>query len=226
MCKLLCFICLLAISFFSHALPNDFVYLNQIVPDVIEDIRYAGNNNFIGNTIPGYQAAKCILTRQAAEQLKKIQMKAKAMGYSLKVFDCYRPQMAVDSFIRWSKTSNSKMKARFYPNEDKNVLFAKGYLAEHSGHTRGSTIDLTLVQINNKNGRQTTTELDMGTPYDYLDKKANVFYPKLTPIQRTNRQLLRRLMLSNGFKPYPQEWWHFTLRNEPYPHKYFNFQVQ
>ena len=134
-----------------HALPNGFVYLHDLAPSIVEEMRYAGNNNFVGHRIPGYRHAHCVLTHAAALQLKNVQIAALAEGYGLKVYDCYRPQAAVNAFYRWSlNTNDTKMKQWFYPHELKNSLFAKGYIAQYSGHTRGSTVDITLIRTHPK----------------------------------------------------------------------------
>nr|WP_042238661.1 M15 family metallopeptidase [Legionella oakridgensis] len=216
------------------ALPNNFVYLHDVAPNIIEDMRYAGNNNFVGTPIPGYLAPRCILTRAAAIQLQKAQLAIARQGYRLKVYDCYRPQMAVNAFNLWSKDLNdTRMKQRFYPHEPKKTLFDKGYIALYSGHSRGSTVDITLIKTSNANKTNQKNDnlgknhpIDMGTPFDYFDKSAHVFYRGLSKQQLKNRMLLRTLMMTYGFKPYPKEWWHFTLDNEPYPHTYFNFPVK
>lgn len=239
--RILTLIILSSLSFGANALPKGFVYLSDLAPSIIQDLRYTTSNNFIGNPIPGYKASRCILTLATAEQLAKIQKAANKMGYSLKVYDCYRPQRAVNAFYQWSQNpKDTRMKALFYPREDKKYLFAKGYIAEHSGHTRGSTVDLTLVQIGAAYPRsipitslcfgktanyRNDDSIDTGTRFDCMDVSAKVFYPDLSQQQKANRLLLRHLMLDNGFKPYSQEWWHFTLRKEPYPETYFDFPV-
>jgi len=212
----------------------------------VEEMRYAGNNNFVGHRIPGYRHAHCVLTHAAALQLKNVQIAALAEGYGLKVYDCYRPQAAVNAFYRWSlNTNDTKMKQWFYPHELKNSLFAKGYIAQYSGHTRGSTVDITLIRTHPKpidtskpkpfkvsacpypiENDMKSISIDMGTPFDCFDGSARVFFNKLTKEQRTNRMLLRRLMVQHGFIPYSKEWWHFSLANEPYPHTYFDFPIQ
>jgi zinc D-Ala-D-Ala dipeptidase len=214
---------LLCVTTLSQALPAPFVYLHQVAPSIIQDMRYASSNNFTGRPVPGYNSPRCILTLQAAKQLQLIQAKAKKKGYSLKVYDCYRPQKAVDAFNRWSQNlSDQKTKAAYYPREKKDTLFDKGYIAHYSGHTRGSTVDLTLV----KQDKTGTHSLDMRTPFDYFDKRTHAYYSGLSKAQKHNRMVLRRLMTGNGFKPYSKEWWHFTLSKEPFPKKYFNFPVQ
>lgn len=227
----LIFLFLASLCQFVYALPKGFVYLDEVAPDIIEDIRYAGHNNFVGSPIPGYLMPRCILTRRAAEKLQRAQADISSRGYRLKVYDCYRPQMSVDAFNRWSQDDkDTRMKALFYPNEAKNKLFSKGYIARYSGHSRGSTVDITLVKIPQRNKRGATNQhhrsINMGTRFDYFDKSTHVFYPGLNQEQLNNRMLLRRLMIKFDFVPYHKEWWHFTLRDEPYPRSYFNFPVQ
>ncbi|KTD65336.1 M15 family metallopeptidase [Legionella spiritensis] len=228
-----------------HALPPGFVYLQDVAPEIIEDIRYAGSGNFIGKPVPGYQSGRCILTIAAARHLADVQKEAMKKGYRVKVYDCYRPTRAVNAFYQWSQNPNdTRMKRYYYPREEKKTLFAKGYIARHSGHSRGSTLDLTLVKLSPENSvsdktrttsircfGKTTKYIDdgtinTGTRFDCLDKSAHVFYPDLSEQQHKNRLFLRRLMIQNGFTPYNKEWWHFTLSQEPYPHSYFNFPVQ
>jgi zinc D-Ala-D-Ala dipeptidase len=205
----------------TQKIPKGFVYVKDIIPNAFFDIRYFGKFNFIGSPIDGYRTPKAILTKEAAEALKKVQYDLNKYSLGIKVFDAYRPQIAVNHFIRWSKdTKDTKMKKDFYPNEDKKNLFTKGYIAEKSGHSRGSTIDLTIVDL--KSG----TDLDMGSSYDFLDKISASEYQSITPQQRANRILLRNIMEKHGFKYYSKEWWHFTLIKEPYPKTYFNFPVE
>lgn len=224
------------------ALTTNFVYLNDIAPSIIEDLRYATSNNFIGHPVPGYKNGRCILTRQAALQLAKAQITANKMGYSLKIYDCYRPQRAVKAFYQWSQTADDKtLKKLFYPREDKSRLFDEGYIALFSGHSRGSTVDLTLVKLGSKESSfkpknqlcygQNSDYLDdnsinMGTRFDCLDKSAHLVNPDLCAEQKANRRLLQQLMKANGFRGYSKEWWHFTLNKEPYPHRYFDFLVE
>lgn len=235
-------LCLYLLPNTSWALPKGFVYLDKIAPSIIQNMRYASSYNFIGRPITGYSRGRCILTHQAADKLANIQAQALNKGYSLKVYDCYRPQRAVDDFFQWSKNSQNGMKQAFYPREDKTTLFTKGYIAKYSGHSRGSTVDLSLVPLKQKTKKHrsnkelsacfapykkriTDDSVDMGTNYDCLDKSAHVFYKKITKRARYNRYLLRKLMINNGFYPYSKEWWHFTLRNEPFKRQYFNFLV-
>jgi len=202
-------------------MPEDFVYAKEIMPSLRTDLRYYSSNNFIGEPIDGYIRPKCILTKEAATALKKVQDEFARLGFGLLVFDAYRPQRAVDHFIRWSKDSaDTKMKEQFYPNINKKDLFNEGYISEKSGHSRGSTVDITIVSL------RTGHILDLGGPYDYFDKKSWVDYKNITKNQRAIRLMLQRRMVKHGFKYYPKEWWHFTLAKEPYPDTYFDFLVK
>jgi len=204
--------------------PKDFVDIEQVVPGIRKDIRYFTANNFVGERIDGYTAAKCLLTAKAAEALKRVQADLKPFGLGLKVFDCYRPQRAVNHFIRWAKNlGDTRMKGRFYPDVAKKNLFKEGYIAARSSHTRGSTVDLTLVAIAADGGAQ---EVDMGTGYDLFSPKSWPTSPQMRGGQRAHRMLLQTLMMKHGFALYPQEWWHFTLKDEPYPDTFFNFPVE
>jgi len=202
-------------------IPEGFVYAKEIMPALRTDLRYYSSNNFVGKPIDGYNKPKCILTKEAAEALKKVQDEFARLGFGLMVFDAYRPQRAVDHFIRWSKDSiDTKMKEEFYPNINKKDLFEEGYISEKSGHSRGSTVDVTVVSL------RTGHILDLGGPYDYFDKKSSVDYTNITKNQRAIRLMLQRRMLKHGFKYYPKEWWHFTMANEPYPDTYFDFPIE
>lgn len=205
----------------SQKLPKGFVHLNNIDPTIKSELRYTTNNNFIGKPINGYLNKIVIITKPTAIALKKVQEKLAPFGLSLKIFDAYRPQQSVDQFVKWAKKINDTIKKHeFYPNVAKKDLFKLGYIAKKSGHTRGSTVDLTIIDI--KSGK----ELDMGSSYDFFGIISHPHHKNLTKKQRANRLLLRNLMLSNGFKPYESEWWHFTLKNEPFPNTYFNFPIQ
>lgn len=205
----------------STTLPEGFVYVADLAPEVLPEIRYHGHNNFTGAPVPGYDAPTAILTTEAATALKAVSDDCRAMGYALKIFDAYRPQTAVNSFLQWVKAPETGIsKAAFYPNINKTQLFKQGYLASRSGHSRGSTVDLTLVDL------ATGLELDMGAPFDFLDPISHFNAKGLTNEQIYNRSLLRILMETHGFRPYDKEWWHFTLRNEPYPKTYFDFPVR
>ena len=202
--------------------PDDssgFVILSEVAPDIIQEIRYYSTYNFVGERIDGYEKPRALMTIEAAQALKKVSDDVMKMGYRLKIYDAYRPQMAVDHFVRWAENiSDVRMKKYFYPNVDKRNLFSEGYIAEKSGHTRGSTVDLTLFDMN------TGKELDMGGTFDYFGELSHPDYKgELTAQQLKNRKILRDAMIKNGFKPIDTEWWHFTLENEPYPDTYFTF---
>ncbi len=200
----------------------DFVLLADVCPDIIQEIRYYTTYNFVGERIPGYERPVAYLTRQAADSLKLVCDDLKEQGYRLKVFDAYRPQMAVDFFVRWgSDLEDQRMKEYFYPDCPKSELFRRGYIAHKSGHTRGSTLDLTLFDM------KTEREVDMGGTYDFLGETSHYNYSRgLTRDQINHRRLLREAMMRHGFKPIAVEWWHFTLRNEPYPDHYFTFPIR
>ena len=205
----------------NQNLPKGFVYLTNVDSSIKSELRYISNNNFIGKPIDGYINKTVIISKPTAFALKKIQEKLLEFNLSLKVFDAYRPQQAVDHFVRWAKVLNDTlMKQQYYPKVPKNQLFKLGYIAAKSGHTRGSTVDLTIIDLT------TGKELNMGSPYDYFGIESHPKQNNLNKIQRANRLLLRNLMLSNGFKPYENEWWHFTLKNEPFPKTYFNFPIK
>jgi D-alanyl-D-alanine dipeptidase len=204
------------------ALPDNFVYLEDVDPSIIQEIKYFTHDNFIGRPIAGYETARCILTRPAALALTKIQKQLQSQSLSLKVFDCYRPQTAVNDFIKWSQdASDQKMKATYYPRINKADVFTLGYVAEKSGHTRGSTVDLTIVRVDH----QSINELAMGTHFDFMDERSHYFSDHIQNESRENRQLLRTVMQTD-FEPYDMEWWHFTLKNEPFPETYFDFAVK
>jgi len=203
------------------ALPTHFVYLREIDPSIIQDIKYFTSDNFMGRPINGYDAPQCIFTKDAALALAKVQQQLKKQSLSLKVFDCYRPQTAVNHFIVWSKDAvDQKMKSLYYPHVNKADCFKLGYVAEKSAHTRGSAVDLTIVRL------PTKIELDMGTRFDFMDESSYPLSEKIQGQARENRLLLRRLMQQYGFEPYEKEWWHFTFKNEAYPDTYFDFPVK
>ena len=201
--------------------PSGFVYIAEAVPDAILEIRYYSTYNFVGDRIDGYEQPTAMLTVEAARALKAVSDDVKSQGYRLKIFDAYRPQCAVTHFMNWAKdTGDTRMKAYFYPNLDKSVLFAQGYIAEKSGHSRGSTVDLTLFDT------RTGKEVDMGGTFDWFGEESHPDYRGVTEAQLANRMLLREIMLAHGFKPLVEEWWHFTLGDEPYPDTYFDFPVR
>ena len=198
-----------------------FVMLADAVPDAILEIRYFGTYNFVGTRIDGYLEPTALLTREAADSLQAVSKDVMALGYRLKIYDAYRPQKAVDHFVRWAEQiPDTLMKPYFYPDLDKSVLFAKGYIAKKSGHTRGSTVDLTLFDMN------TEKEVDMGGTFDWFGPESHPDFRGITPAQFANRMILRRAMMRHGFKPISSEWWHFTLKNEPFPNTYFTFPVK
>ena len=212
---------------------GDFVNITDVVPDAILEARYFGTYNFVGQRIDGYLEPTALLTREAADSLKAVSDDVKKQGYRLKIYDAYRPQCAVDHFVRWGKDlSDTLMRPYFYPDVDISLLFVRGYIAEKSGHSRGSTLDLTLFDM--ASGK----ELDMGGVHDWFGIESHPDYggdpetlehqdpEKLTAEQFRNRMILREAMLRHGFLPYDCEWWHFTLANEPYPETYFTFPVK
>ncbi len=206
----------------AQKLPSGFVYLKDVVPSVKLELRYAGTHNFIGKPIDGYLASKCIVTDETALALAMVQSELNNKYLSLKIYDSYRPQRSVDHFVRWAKEINdTQNKTEFYPKVQKINLLKEGYIASKSGHTRGSTVDLTIIDLSDNN-----KELDMGSPYDFFSKQSWVSFPDITKKQQTNRMLLQQIMLKNNFRNYEQEWWHFTLINEPFPNTYFDFPIE
>ena len=199
---------------------SNFVVLSEAVPDVILEIRYYSTYNFVGERIDGYEQPIALITKPAAAALKKVSDELVSKGYRLKIFDAYRPQKAVTHFMNWALDANdTRMKEYFYPELEKKVLFPLGYIAEHSGHSRGSTVDLTLFDM------KLEKEVDMGGTFDYFGKLSHPDFTGITATQFSNRMLLRKVMTKHGFKPLAEEWWHFTLKNEPYPDTYFTFPV-
>ena len=200
--------------------PSDFVLVSDVVPEVMLDIRYYSTYNFVGERIDGYEEPVAMLTWEAADALKEVSEDLSEQGYGLKIYDAYRPQTAVDNFVEWSQDmEDNKMKDDFYPELDKSVLFSEGYIASHSGHSRGSTVDLTLYDLS------TDKELDMGGTFDYFGMVSHSDYAGITDEQYANRMILKNAMTSHGFKSISTEWWHFTLKNEPYPDIFFTFPV-
>lgn len=210
-----------AVSFEQSSDNSDFVMLTDVVADVILEMRYFSTYNFVGTRIDGYNVPVALCTREAAEALKVASDNLGAMGYRLLVFDAYRPQSAVDHFLRWARdVSDTAMKQVFYPHLNKNQIIPQNYLASHSGHTRGSTFDLTLFDV--KTGR----EVDMGSPFDFFGSISHPDCRTITDEQYKNRMILRNAMIQAGFRPLESEWWHFTLRKEPFPNTYFTFPVE
>ena len=199
---------------------SDFVLVGDVIPDAILEIRYYTTYNFVGERIDGYEQPTALLTKEAASALKEVSDDLVKKGYRLKIYDAYRPQKAVDHFARWAENStDSRMKEAFYPDLDKSVLFKQGYILNYSGHTRGSTVDLTIVDA------RTGKEVDMGGTFDHFGVESHPDYKNITDEQYNNRMILRQAMTDHGFKPLDEEWWHFTLENEPYPDTYFTFPV-
>ena len=199
---------------------SGFALLSEAVPDAILEIRYYSTYNFVGERIDGYEEPLALLTKEAASALKEVSDELLTMGFRLKIFDAYRPQMAVTHFMNWAlDADDTRMKEYFYPELDKDVLFPQGYIAERSGHSRGSTVDLTLFDM------AAEKEVDMGGTFDYFGELSHPDYTGITREQYENRMTLREVMLKHGFKPLAEEWWHFTLENEPYPDTYFTFPI-
>ncbi|MBP3200238.1 MAG: M15 family metallopeptidase [Lachnospiraceae bacterium] len=197
---------------------SDFVLISDVVHDAILEIRYYSTYNFVGERIDGYEEPIALMTKEAANKLKEVSDEVIKKGYRLKIYDAYRPQKAVSHFVRWAKDLNdTKMKKYFYPDLEKDVLFPQGYIAEHSGHSRGSTVDLTLFDMNLEK------EVDMGGTFDHFGVESHPDYKGITDEQYNNRMILREAMLNHGFKPLDEEWWHFTLKDEPYTDTYFTF---
>jgi len=199
---------------------SGFVVLADFVPHIVQEIRYYSTYNFIGERIDGYEEPCALLTVEAARALKTVSNELNVQGYRLKVFDAYRPACAVKHFALWGiEDQDIRMKSYFYPELEKQALFAEGYIARQSSHSRGSTVDLTLLDM------KTGKEVDMGGPFDYFGELSHPDYRGITDEQFENRMFLQKAMVRNGFKPIDCEWWHFTLENEPYPDTYFNFPV-
>ena len=200
--------------------PSGFVVLSDVIPSVVLEIRYYSTYNFIGDRIDGYEEPTALLTKEAARALKSVAGEMNVQGYRLKIFDAYRPACAVKHFVLWGlEDQDIRMKPYFYPELEKQSLFAEGYIAARSGHSRGSTVDLTLLDMN------TGREADMGSPFDLFSEVSHPDYRGITEEQYANRMLLQRVMVRNGFRPLDCEWWHFTLEDEPYPDTYFEFPV-
>ena len=215
-----------AVAAVPQGVPHEgFVYVKNIIPDLIEDLRYFTDNNFMGEKADGYEANYAILSKEAATALSKAADELREKGYVIKIYDAYRPQKAVDHFVRWSKTDDQRNKNDYYPDLAKTSLFPT-YIARKSGHSKGSTIDMTICY------KDTKEEVDMGSHFDYFGPPSHPSfigkYPggEVTQQHKQNRMMLREVMMRHGFKPYDNEWWHFTLRNEPYPTTYFIFPVK
>ncbi|MFE0879846.1 M15 family metallopeptidase [Streptomyces smyrnaeus] len=224
--------------------PEEFVALRDVAPTIRQDIRYFTEHNFVGERIDGYRRPMCIVTEDTAKALARAQRSLLRRGYTLKVYDCYRPQRAVDHFVRWAEDlDDEKMKREFYPRVEKNRLFEDGYIAEKSGHSRGSTVDITVVELPAKptrpyrpgeplvpcyapqDERFPDNSVDMGTGFDCFDTLSHTDDPRITEEQRSNRQLLKTTLERQGFTNLPEEWWHFTHKPETFPDTYFDFPV-
>lgn len=200
--------------------PSGFVLLSDYVPHIVQEIRYFSTYNFIGERIDGYEEPCALLTKEAARALKAVSNEVIVHGYRLKVFDAYRPACAVKQFVLWGiEDQDIRMKQYFYPELEKQELFKKGYIAKKSSHSRGSAVDLTLLDM------KTGKELDMGSPFDLFSEMSHPDSKEVTEEQYENRMLLQNVMVRNGFVPIDCEWWHFSLENEPYPDTYFEFPV-
>ena len=205
----------------ASAQPASFVDAASVVPGLAVEMRYFGSHNFVGTRIDGYEAPRCLLARQAGFALTGVERDLAARGVGLKVFDCYRPARAVAHFVRWAgDLADLKTKTEFYPRMDKRNLFKDGYISSRSGHSRGATVDLTVVRLDDG------SELDMGTPFDFFGPQSWPSYPGISDEARRNRALLAEAMRRGGFRPYAREWWHFTLAREPFPGTYFDFPVR
>ncbi len=235
-------------------LPAGFVHLADVAPELAQEMRYFGSFNFVGERIDGYRAPTCILAAQAARALALVDADLARRGLGLKVYDCYRPQSAVDHFVRWARSGQTTMKQGFYPTEPTATLFSRGYIATRSGHTRGATVDLTLIDRTNPaavrrdadypdpadgplprcdrdrdgtpGARFDDGDLDMGTAFDCLSPRAATDARGIPAAARRNRDTLRAAMARRGFENYSKEWWHFTLRPEPFPRTYHTFPVE
>lgn len=224
-------------------LPEGFAYLRAVDPTILQDMRYYGAHNFLGRPVVGYEAPECILTEPAARQLTAVQANLLKRNLSLKVYDCYRPGRAVADFVKWAKDlDDAKTKTEFYPTVDKDRLFELGYIAERSGHSRGSTVDLTIVKLpaakqpafdpsrqqacfNSVDARYRDNSLDFGTGFDCFDELSHTANSQVNETARDNRAMLVDEMKAAGFQNYDREWWHFTLADEPFPQTYFDFPI-
>ncbi|MDO6674508.1 M15 family metallopeptidase [Tenacibaculum sp. 1_MG-2023] len=205
----------------SQGLPKGFSYIKDVAPTIQGELRYCYNNNFMGTPVNGYEENILITTTSTAKALKKVQDELATKNLGLKIFDAYRPQTAVNHFVKWARVLNDTvMKEQYYPEVNKRYLFKQGYIASKSGHSRGSTVDLTIVNL------KTGEELDMGSPFDFFGISSHIMYENLTDEQKKNRTLLQKTMRKYGFRSYIKEWWHFTLRGEPFPKTYFDFPVK
>jgi len=200
---------------------HDFDYIHESIPSIVLDVRYFSDDNFMGTKVDGYNKAVVLISMPAGQALAKVQQTLREQGLGLKIFDAYRPQKAVDHFMRWAADPTDTLtKNKYYPTLPKGRLFELGYIAEKSGHTRGSTLDLTVIDL------ESGEELDMGSNWDLLGEISHHDSPLVSDAATTNRNLLKRVMMQHGFMPYAKEWWHYTLENEPFPEQYFDFDVE
>lgn len=201
-------------------IPALFTDVKQVVPDIHIDLKYFTGDNFLGCPVDGYEAELCLITLPAAQALARVQQTLAVFGLGLSVFDAYRPQRAVDHFIRWTEDDSPNVtQDEYFPGLEPKDLFQQGYLVKHSSHSRGSTVDLTLIDL------ETGIELNMGTRFDFFGPASWFDCPSVHGQARANRMLLQQVMVQNGFLPFQQEWWHFTLQDEPYPDQYFDFPI-
>lgn len=215
--SLFCFLCCSALA----EIPDDFVDVATVTKSVWVEAKYATTDNFVGSQVDGYFLNKCILHIEAAKALKKVAQELKRDDLGLKIFDCFRPQRAVDHFVRWAKNIDDvKTKSEFYPSVPKTELFAQGYIAEKSGHSRGATVDLTIYSLTDN------SEMDMGSSYDFFDPISHTINNAISEQQQINRLKLKNMMARYGFKNYSKEWWHFTYQPEPYPDHYFDGEIK
>ncbi|MFA5321906.1 MAG: M15 family metallopeptidase [Smithella sp.] len=240
-------LCLAQIAHAADAdkMPDNFIDIQKVIPEIVLDIRYYSPHNFLGERVDGYMTPKCYLTRDAAQSLAKVQKDIEPYSLTLKIYDCYRPQRAVDHFVRWAKEiKNTKTMKEFYPTVDKRNLFRDGFIDSKSGHSRGSTVDLTIVplpapaQAEYISGQKLSecylpvekrfgdNSIDMGTGFDCFHELSNTENKNIGHQQKINRLLLKSLMEQHGFRNYDKEWWHYTLKNEPYPDTYFDFAIE
>ncbi|MBN1364860.1 MAG: M15 family metallopeptidase [Syntrophaceae bacterium] len=229
----------------ANKITNGFVNIEEVIPGILLDMRYYGAHNFLGERVDGYLAPKCYLTREAAQALAGVQNDLQPYSLSLKIYDCYRPQRAVDHFVRWAKEiDNTKTRKEFYPTVNKRNLFKDGYIADRSSHSHGSTVDLTIVPLPAPkqqdyipgqklsecylptSKRFGDNSIDMGTGFDCFHEFSHTENKNIGLQQKINRLLLKSLMEKHGFKNYDMEWWHYTLKNEPYPDTYFDFVIE
>ncbi|SDR98365.1 M15 family metallopeptidase [Gramella sp. MAR_2010_147] len=219
--KIISGIVLFSASLEAQEIPEGFVYIDEVIPDIVYDIRYAGAHNFVGKPINGYENAQAILSKPAANALAKVQKELIQKDFMLKVFDAYRPQRAVNHFMEWARDSDDTiMKQEFYPEIAKKDLFQLGYIATKSGHSRGSTVDLTMINVSD------CENVDMGGTYDFFGEISHHNTTQISEQQKKNREILRLIMRKYGFRSYSEEWWHYTYDMEPYPATYFDFPVK